>query len=79
MIITSFQTKGVPMRVKVELIAPATADGLAVLSTEWRNRYPEAVIENISSYGKFNLTLVCPPATQVIQPQLVDLTATSVE
>ena len=67
------------MRVKVELLAPLTAGGLGQLSLEWRDKYPDAVIENMTAYGKFSLILILPSATQVIQPQLVDLTATNVE
>jgi hypothetical protein len=67
------------MKVKVTLSEPVGFNGLENLAAQWMRNYPEGKLESISAYGKLELTLILPDATQVIQPQLVDLTATTVE
>lgn len=80
MIITSFYTNiGGDMTVKVTLSEQVGFNGLSNLAAQWQANYPEGRLESISCYGKLELTLVLPAATQVIQPQLVDMTASSIE
>lgn len=62
------------MKVVVEFKAPQTIDGLKEIVVQWESQFPQAKAINISAYGMFSLTLDMPPATQVIPPQLVDMT-----
>lgn len=70
--------KGVFMRVKVSVSTAIGYAGLAELAAVWQKEYPEATLEAINAYGRFDLTLLLPAATVVVQPQLVDLRASSV-
>lgn len=64
------------MRVAVELKAPQTVDGLKMIVEQWGTQFPNAKAIDMNAYGQFTLTLEMPPATQVIVPQLADLSGT---
>lgn len=64
------------MKVAVEFKAPQTIDGLKMITEQWETQFPKAKAINMNAYGQFTLTLEMPPATQVIVPQLVDLSGT---
>jgi hypothetical protein len=68
--------KGEPMKVAVEFKAPQTIEGLKMIVEQWETQFPQAKAVGICAYGTFALTLEMPPATQVIPPQLVDMTGT---
>jgi len=61
------------MKVAVEFKAPQTIDGLKMIAEQWESQFPQAKAINMCAYGTFTLTLEMPPATQVIPPQLVDM------
>ncbi len=69
------------MQVHITLTGDTTPSGLRAIVDEWEADYPKATLYNIGGYagGKFSMMLNLPPQTQVIQPQLVDMSATSVE
>ena len=67
------------MTVKVTLSEQIGFNGLSGLAAQWQANYPEGRLECISCYGKLELTLILPASTLVIQPQLVDMTASSVD
>lgn len=69
------------MQVHITLKGDANPSGLRSLVDAWEADYPKATVYSISGYegGKFSMMLNLPPHTQVIQPQLVDMSATSIE
>lgn len=66
------------MRVKISVNTAIGYSGLAELAAIWQKEYPEATLEAINAYGRLDLTLLLPETTKVVQPQLVDLRASSV-
>lgn len=70
--------KEVFMRVKISVNTAIGYSGLAELAAIWQKEYPEATLEAINAYGRLDLTLLLPETTKVVQPQLVDLRASSV-
>lgn len=67
------------MQVNVELKGAASIDGLRSILEAWESQFPMGEALGISGYGQFILTLKMPQATQVIPPQLVDLSASTVD
>lgn len=62
------------MYVNVELKGEWSIDGLKSILDAWQTQFPMGRPIGINGYGEFTLTLRMPPATQVVPPQLVDLT-----
>lgn len=60
------------MKVNVELTGAASMDGLAGILESWRTQFPMGKIVGANAYGKIQISLEMPPATQVIPPQITD-------
>ena len=64
-------------RIRVDLTVPHTPQGLISLAAQWESQFPYANFESVSgaSYtDNIILTLVLPQGTRVVQPQLIDVT-----
>ena len=62
--------------VKVEVTARATREGIRSLIDYWEKNYPDAKLWYFTeNFGDVKITLLMPPETKVIVPQLIDATA----